>query len=94
MVLRPGAAADFPPTGGTLEGDVAGAEADFKQAIQQSDAIDPKAALERLKQIDEQKKTAKSDTEMAALQRDESVPPEGDASWTCGAVGGTPGKGP
>jgi len=30
----------------------------------------------------------------ASLQRDESVPPEGDAPWTCGAVGGTPGKGP
>ena len=30
----------------------------------------------------------------ASLQRDESVPPESDASWTCGAVGGTPGKGP
>ena len=30
----------------------------------------------------------------ASLQRDESVPPESDASWTCGAVGGTPGKPP
>lgn len=30
----------------------------------------------------------------ASLQRDESVPPEADATWTCGAVGGTPGKGP
>lgn len=28
------------------------------------------------------------------LQRDESIPPGGDASWACGAVGGTPGKGP
>jgi hypothetical protein len=30
----------------------------------------------------------------ASLQRDESVPPEADATWTCGAVGGTPGRGP
>jgi hypothetical protein len=30
----------------------------------------------------------------ASLQRDESVPPEADASWSCGAVGGTPGEAP
>jgi hypothetical protein len=30
----------------------------------------------------------------ASLQRDESVPPEADAAWFCGAVGGTPGRGP
>ena len=33
-------------------------------------------------------------TSCADLQRDESVPPEGDASWSCGPIGGTPGKGP
>ena len=30
----------------------------------------------------------------SSLQRDESVPPEGDALWACGAAGGTPGIGP
>ncbi|MFN2547909.1 MAG: Ig-like domain-containing protein [Myxococcales bacterium] len=30
----------------------------------------------------------------ASLQRDESVPPQSDATWTCGSIGGTPGKGP
>jgi hypothetical protein len=30
----------------------------------------------------------------ASLQRDETVPPDGDAHWTCGPVGGTPGAPP
>ena len=30
----------------------------------------------------------------ASLQRDESVPPDGDAPWSCGPVGGTPGAPP
>ena len=29
-----------------------------------------------------------------SLQRDESVPPDGEAAWTCGAAGGTPGAPP
>jgi hypothetical protein len=32
--------------------------------------------------------------EGASLQRDEKVPPDAQAAWTCGPVGGTPGKGP
>jgi hypothetical protein len=30
----------------------------------------------------------------ASLQRDETVPPDGAAAWTCGAVGGSPGTPP
>jgi hypothetical protein len=30
----------------------------------------------------------------ASLQRDETVPPDGDAHWSCGPVGGTPGAPP
>ena len=28
----------------------------------------------------------------AGRQRDETVPPDGDATWSCGPVGGTPGR--
>lgn len=32
--------------------------------------------------------------EGASLQRDETVPPDGEAAWTCGPLGGTPGAPP
>ncbi|HZX96511.1 MAG TPA: hypothetical protein VFE90_18480 [Myxococcales bacterium] len=31
---------------------------------------------------------------LCSLQRDESIPPDGAASWTCGPIGGTPGAPP
>jgi hypothetical protein len=37
---------------------------------------------------------AQSCPDGASLQRDESVPPDGEAQWSCGPIGGTPGAPP